>query len=278
MKDFFSSLSFKIMIVVAGILVGLILFETSTNSFSTPSELLGVIVSPITKTFNSITNNTKDFFDKIIRAAHYKQETEDLKKQIDELNKKLFDYDNIKNENEQLKTMTDIKEEHIDFDMVTANISSRDSDNLYSFNVNKGSLSGIKKNDPVITGSGLVGIVTSVAPTYSQITTILSPDIQVSCYDSRTTETGALTGKSDLAIEGKCRMNYLDKNSSADVDDTIVTAGASGLFPPNILVGHVLSSGISENGMSGYLIIRPTVAIKDITEVQIVTSFTGKSE
>ena len=41
------------------------------------------------------------------------------------------------------------------------------ADLFYGFTIDQGSLSGIEKNDPVITDRGLVGWVSAVYPTYS---------------------------------------------------------------------------------------------------------------
>ena len=81
---------------------------------------------------------------------------------------KLADYEQIAAENETYKKYLGIKEAHSDFNFTSANLIARDSDDPYlGFTINKGSMSDIKKYDPVITDSGIVGYIDETNPEVS---------------------------------------------------------------------------------------------------------------
>ncbi len=153
---------------------------------------------------------------------------------------------------------------------------ARDPENLYGFTIGVGSLSGVEENDPVITAAGLVGLVTSVSPTYSQVTTVLSPDLQISAYDTRTGSAGVVCGRADLAVFAECQMQHLDKDAGVSSGDLIATSGSSSLFPADIVIGSVSEVTISENGMSATLTIQPSVDVQSVTDVTVIKSFTGQ--
>ena len=75
--------------------------------------------------------------------------------------------------------------------------------------------SGVELRDPVITADGLVGYVSEVYPTYSIVRSILDPSTEIGAQDSHTQENGVVgLNTIDLAKEGMCRLNYLDRGSS----------------------------------------------------------------
>lgn len=101
-------------------------------------------------------------------------------------------------------------------------------DRFYSFTIDRGSLSGIEPLDPVVTADGLVGVVREVGVNYSKVVTILDVWIDVGARDVRTRDIGIVTGSVDLAADGKCRLNYLPRESGAAPGDIVVTSGHRG--------------------------------------------------
>ncbi len=276
MSDFFRSVWFKIIIVILAALMGLFLFEASTGRLSSPSKIIGTVIEPVQRASSAVVGAVGGFFDQIINSGDYKKENEKLKEEIAGLQSQMTDYENLKSQNEQLKEAAGVKEKHVDYEMLPASVVARDPEQLYSFTINVGSLDDVAVNDPVITSSGLVGVVSSVGPTYSYVTTLLSPDLQVACYDIKTGESGLVSGRMDLISSGRCQMQHMEKASNSSNGDLIVTSGASGIFPTDIVVGSVEEIRISENGISSYLIIQPAVDLATVTDVLVVKNFSGQ--
>ena len=276
MRDFFKSLWFKFLVVILAVLLGLFLFETSTGRLSTPSEILGTVIEQIERGTSAITNTVGGFFDQVVHSGQYKKENEQLREQLAQLQNQMVDYQELKTQNEQLKEIAGIKEKHSDYDMTPANVVARDPEQLYSFTINAGSLDDVQVNDPVITSAGLIGMVTTVGPTYSQVTTLLSPDLQVACYDIQTGESGIVSGRMDLAPSGRCQMQHMDKDTKVANGSLIATSGSSGIFPPGLIVGSVEDTQINENGISAYLVIQPSVDLSTVTDVTVIKHFEGQ--
>lgn len=278
MRNFFKSIWFKILLIILAILFGLFLFEASTGRLSAPSEMLGVVVEPVEKATSTVTNTVGGWFDQLFHSGRYKSENEELKEQIAQLQNQMVDYENLKSQNEQLKEIAGIKERHTDFEMEPASVVARDPEQLYTFTIDLGSMDDVQVNDPVITSAGLVGIVATVGPTYSQVTTLLSPDLQVACYDTGTGEAGIVSGRVDLASSGRCQMQHMDKDTNVSNGNLVATSGSSGIFPAGLVVGSIEETRINENGMSSYLVIQPSVDLETVTDVTVIKSFTGQGE
>ena len=281
MKDFLSSVKFKIIVGILSVLVGMMIYGATQPGFSTGvSNFFMDIFRPVQEFSSKISNKVQSSLDMLLNADKYYNDNEKLKKQLDELYVNIIDYEKIKEENENLHDVLEIKEKNQDFEFSPpCNIIAKNTNDPYNtFTIDKGSADGISLYDPVITGSGLVGKVVSISKNTAKIKTIFSPDVPVGVFCITSKETGLLEGTYEFAKDGYVKMKYIDKQSTLAVGDIICTAGNSGLFPKNQLVGTIVEMGTEDNGLSLYAKIEPSVKIKDITTVFVITSFDGQGE
>lgn len=280
MREFFKSIFFKILLGIVAIFLGFIIYEASTGNISSPSQFLSLISSPFQKAATAISDGIDNVLDPVINARQFQKENEKLKEQITDLNERLIEYETMKAEYDQLQDIAGLKSVNEDFEMVPAIIVSRNADNFGTFQINKGELHGLSVGDPVIvadsTDSILVGKISSVGKTYAQVMTVTNPNFFVTGYDNETKEAGVINGEISLAVSGKCRMLYLDKNSPIKEGALIITSGSAGVFPASLQIGNVLSLEMETNGISAYAVIKPLANAKDLTGVLVITDFTGK--
>ncbi len=227
MRDFFGSVRFKIIAAVLAVIIGAMLYSASTGGLATiPEKIVSFVVIPAQKASSALSDSITDFFSIFINAKANKKENDTLKQEISDLRKQMVDYENIKTENERLREIVDLKEENPDIQLLDAGIIGRDpSDRFGSFTIDRGTVHGISKWDPVVTGEGLVGYVDSLGPTYAKVVTILSPESNVGAVEIRTKETGNLTGEIELADKGLAKLELLPKTTGIQKGDMIVTAG-----------------------------------------------------
>ena len=155
-------------------------------------------------------------------------------------------------------------------------ISYVTNDPYGAFVIDRGREDGISVNDPVMTGEGLVGVITEVADTYATVRTILSPDLSIGAVCNRTKDTGIVEGNLRYAADGKTKMIYMDKTMTMQQGDLVITAGSSGLFPRGCVIGNVAETGMEESGLSAYAVIQPAVSLDRITSVVVILDFNGK--
>ena len=278
MKDFIKGKVFKVIIAVVAVLIGIMIYQAASGGFASfPEAVIGTVVTPIVKVSSGISDKVAGFFNMLLTAKDTENENKELKSELSQAYDKLSDYEKYKNENEQLKEMLGIKEENPDYEMEAATVIGRDSASAFGkFTVNKGSLNSVELNDPVITDEGLVGIITHVGPTYSVVTTILDPDINVGIYNSRTQETGVVSGSAELSDKGKTKLRLLPRDTALLSGDIIETSGIGGMFPSGILLGTVDLIGAENSGVSMYAEIRPLVDVTEVSNVVIITDFSEK--
>lgn len=278
MREFFSSKKFKVILAIIALLFGMMLYSASGDGIANiPRNLLEMATVPFQKVGAFLSDTIGGWFSDLAAAGNTVKENEELKQQIAELNQQMVDYEKLKDENAQLKEIAGIKELYPDFEVMPAQVVSRDSaDRASSFIIDRGSLHGIAVNDPVITSNGLVGIVTQVGPISARVKTILSPEIDVGAIDIKTDQLGVVSGNYTDAESGKTRMEILSEETTIEEGNMIVTAGSSGIYPQGIPIGTVTKIETETTGITKYAEIEPMEDVTSVTTVQVVTSFLGQ--
>jgi len=273
MKDFFHSLRFKVFLVLALLLLGLMLYGASTGGYSTaPGSVISAVTAPLQSFFRGIGSI---FVSESSR--NLKEENARLKTENRSLIDQLVDYNDVIAQNEEYKKYLGIKEQNHDYDFEPARVVGRDpNERFYGFTINKGSSSGIKPNDTVITADGLVGFIKSVGPFESNVTTIFDPSANVSVYSSQTRDSGVVVGSLEFAEKGQVRLSYIPKDNRIAVNDIVVTSGIGGRYPEGMVVGKVLELKPEKQGVSVYGIIEPMAKIRSLRDVFVIKNFDGK--
>ncbi|HAS78209.1 MAG TPA: rod shape-determining protein MreC [Ruminococcus sp.] len=279
MSEFFKTFKFKLIVCILALLAGFML--CSALSDGTPfsgTEFVNRITNPVKEYASSASGFVGEKLDALVNASEYKDENEKLRTEIAKLRQDLTDYENKKNELDELQKFIGIKEEHED--VVLSNpctvISRTANDPYASFVIDRGSEDDISLYDPVVTSEGIVGIITEVAETYSTVETVLSPDIAIGAICRQTNDTGIVQGNIKYARDGKCEMIYIDRENRLEEGSIITTSGASGRFPKDFLIGSVEYTEADESGLSSYAVIKPYVDIQKVSSVMVITAFNGQ--
>jgi len=281
MKNFIQSVAFKILVLIALFLTGMMVYSASTGRASIAETLTGVIVTPLQSAGASISNGFYDFVGVFTDARQLREENEKLSEEIDSLRKQQVELEELRQLNDSYEKYLELKEQNPELQFVHSKVISSDSSEKYgNFAINKGSISGVKVNDTVISGDMLVGIVYSVGPNSALVRTIYDPATQVGAYVSRNNAGGMTGGSTAPVSDSQIRLNYLskDKGSSITKDDIVVTSGQGGIFPSKLLIGQVESVSTESHGTTLYAVVNPFIKTADLDYVSVITYFAGQGE
>lgn len=279
LKDFFKTSSFKVLAIAVVVLLGLIIY-TATAGGSLLASLLGFVTSPMQSVSTQATGAVTEFVDlDALSRDELKSMIDSLTQENAQLRDQLVDYENTLQENEQLKVQLEITEEEPENTLRAATVIGRDpNDVFYGFSIDQGTLNGVEEGDPVITQSGLVGIVSQAYATTSKVTTLLSEDVKVSAVDSACGESGVIASDIASASSGLLRLEYLPSDTQAQVGDIITTSGAGSAYPADLIIGRVESVQKSESDISQYAVVRPYEDLTSVQEVFVIIDFPGAGE
>ncbi len=257
-------------------LVGAVLFPLLIGAIS-PQFVQNVrsFTTTVTGPFLEIQSQATSFCAKqigyFLEWPKLRAENEALQAEIEKLKSELLNLDETKHKIARLESLLKLKQNFIKQGIV-ARVIARDPSHWTQFIViNKGTHDGIRKNTVLINADGLVGKVV-VAGAYSARAILLTdPEARASALNQRTRDVGLVEGTGSLML----KMTYLDRLSSIQVGDMIITSGLGGIYPKGIPIGKVELVGNEKNNLSLYASVQPFVSFAKLEEVLCISSQTN---
>lgn len=275
MKNFFSFRTVAVVIVIVLICLGLAVYSGATGKSNPVSDGIGMALSPLQKGVSKVSNMVsqgKAYFD---GYDALEEENAALKKKVSELEQELRDAAVATEENDRLRSLLGLQERHRSFELRPAEVIARSpGDWATTISLDQGANQGVAVNDLVVTVDGnMVGYVSSVAPTYCDVTTVIDTNMQAGALVTRTREAAIAEGDYTLMNEGSLRLSYLEPDSDVVIGDTVETSGRGGVFPKGVMIGTIERVVPEDNGISNYAVVKPFADVEKITNVAIVTDF-----
>ena len=241
-------------------------------------------VIPLQQGINQIGGWLGDMSDNFETLQQLRTENEKLQEQIDTLTTENSNLEEERYELERLRELYQLDQNYCDYEKTAAHVIGKDSGNWFStFTIDKGSDDGIAVDMNVIAGSGLVGIVVDVGPSWAKVRSIIDDSSNVSGMVLSTSDRCIVSGDLSLIDEGQIRFEQMENNENqVSVGDQIVTSYISDKYLQGILIGYVSEVTVDSNNLtrSGY--ITPAVNFKDLQEVLVITTtkaeLTGESQ
>lgn len=276
MKDFFDTWKFKILVIVAVFLVGIMAYAGANGRLTAaPQELLSVVLTPLQKVTSALSGGAASVWEKYTSIDDVMDRNEQLEAENAELRQQMVDYDRIKAENDAYKALARIQDTNSEATYVSAFVIGRDPlDEFGGFTLDQGSTDGVAVNDAIISDRGyLLGVVVEVDATSCKVMTILHPSFNAAGVISRTRENGIITGSADYAADGQCVLTNLDRTTEARRGDQVITTGLGGVFPAKLLVGTVQEVVPEQSGKSSSAVILPGADPRTVKHVFIITEY-----
>jgi rod shape-determining protein MreC len=134
--------------------------------------------------------------------------------------------------------------------------------------IDLGSRDGVVTNSPVLTVDGLVGRVSEVGYTHSQVVLVGDPDCRVSVLIEETREHGVIEPTASTPLDPTIvELRYLPRHSKLAPGQRVITSGWGGIFPADIVVGHIVDFRSIGYGLHNEARIKLQVNMNTLEEV-----------
>jgi rod shape-determining protein MreC len=200
------------------------------------------------------------------RALIREEENERLKAELAQLQQQRQAYYEALSENKRLKRLLELREIESRY-VTSAQVIAKNIDQWSNIlTIGKGAKHGLGKNMAAITEKGLVGKLSDVSSSYSQLLllTDINFSVAVRLQESRTE--GVLSGTGFRT----CRLKYIPYEKKVENGDVVITSGLDSLFPPGIPVGFISKISKKEVGLFQNIEILPFVDDRTIEVVTII--------
>jgi len=167
-------------------------------------------------------------------------------------------------ENGRLRVLLGFKQQ-LPYRSLAARIVGRDPSQWFStVLVDRGASEGVARDDPVITGDGVVGHVVETAGSWARVVLVADSRSAVSAVLDRSREVGVVVGQGHSLL----RLTYLSREADVKPGDLVVTSGLGPIYPRGLSVGTVVSA--VRGPMFQDAVIRPSADLGHLEDVLIV--------
>jgi len=230
--------------------------EAASTAFSPIRSAADTVFRPIGDAWNG--------------AFHYddvENENEQLRKELDDLRAQAATNDDARRQLEELQTQLKLPVlatiPHVEARITSGPLTNFD----HTIEISKGANDGIKVNMPVVAG-GLVGRVVQVTADRSIIKLVTDPDFQVGVKLAASQDIGLSRGQGD---NSPLQITGIQPTTEVPNGDVVTTSGQSdSYFPPDIPVGAVTRAEKTADQLQQILTVETTVDFSRLSYVSVL--------
>ena len=240
------------------------------------------VIYPFQWVFSKVGDGMSGFVMHFQDVDRLKEKIDALELENESLRAELSDAEILYDEQAWLYRYLSMKEEHTDYQMCAARVISSSGEGSGSYEtlltLNKGSAQGIQKGMPVVSTSGLVGMVVEVGINQCYVQTILKPTSSVGALSPESSDTGLLEGDFENLYNGRAVLKYLPENAEIKEGDTVMTSGNGSVYPYGIPIGKAEEVRVNPHSRTKEAIVTPFHDFSNTKEVMILTSYIRYTE
>ena len=236
-----------------------------------PEPLFNRIATIGQSVFAAVRQGASDYLYRLKLRGNIEYEYNQLKAQNDELILRSLLYEEVVEENRQLRVLLGEYEARSEMNPVLARVIASETGNYFSiFTINKGRKDGVNTQMAVINEDGLIGYVYEVFDTSSKVITIIDDQASLAALIESSRDQGAVKGTLGSTGEPLCRMYYLSADAIPRPGDRVITSGVGVSFPKGLLIGYVRESTRAIEQNKHYIVVEPAADFEHIENVLVL--------
>lgn len=253
---------------------GAIYFSLTLNISGGPlHSAAGYVFVPMQKGINYIGTFISECVSDVTSVRTMEEENKELKQQVEELTNELEALKLDTYEIEDYKELLNLQSKYSTYEMTAASVIAKDSSKWFStFTIDKGTSDGIEAGMDVLSGTGLVGIVTGVGGNYATVRSIIDDEAKVSGMVLTTKDNLIVSGSLESMTEDRVILfsNLDDEDNAVSVGDPVVTSYISDQYQQGILIGYIASITMDPNNITKSGTITPVVDFNHLSNVLVI--------
>ncbi len=266
-----------LLIVAALVLLSTQFSENQGGPLHSMQRAVATVFGPLEEGASRALKPARDLVNWVGETFNARGQNGSLRSENTKLHAALAKAQSAEGENEQLRKLLglDRRGTLAGYKPVTARVIGRSPTVWYStITVDAGSSSGVRLNDPVVNGDGLVGRVTDVTHGTSEVSLITDNRSAVSARVLPNGPEGV--AEPEVGNPSSLLLDFIDKTQPIHQGQIVVTAGwsngsISSAFPPGIPIGKVSDATVGEQEAYQRVHLSPFADMRGLDFVQIAT-------
>jgi rod shape-determining protein MreC len=183
------------------------------------------------------------------------------------------DKDELQSEVDEMKKILGLKDTYTNYELENATVAVRNKSYwLDTLIIDKGKENGVRKNMAVITKDGLIGNISKVYNSSSEVRLITTNNNKQKLTIYIETDDGDYVGYIDKYDKDKKLLviKDIDKDSNIKEESIVKTSGMNREFPKGIYIGKVKSIEMDKDNLSKILYVETNQNLNKIHYVAVV--------
>ena len=227
------------------------------------------LVSPPERLIHSTSMGSTHLWQNYIDLRNVRQQNADLEKTIDRLRLEQAALLEDAKQGQRLQGLLNFQEKYIYQTVAAQAIGSSGSEQSRVFYIDKGTSSGIARDDAVITAEGIVGKVRDVFPSSAQVLAINDQTSGAGVILATTRTRGILRGNAN----GQTEIVDVLADNRIQKGEVVLTAGGDQIFPRGLPVG-VVDKVVNDPERDSFIdvMVTPAAHLDRLDEVLVITN------
>src|SRR5699024_5458479 len=274
--SFFHKRRFFVLLIGIIILIALIGYSLNNReNLTTPEKFIQDAVGWVQNVIHAPVTFVTNIFGNLDDLKNTYNENQILKEKLAEYKSLIYEVQELKEDNDELRKTLEKTESIQDFDPIQATVISRSPERwVERVTINKGSQHGIEPNMAVITAEGMIGKVQTVSKLTSTVQLITGFDEfnRISATISREEGKDIFGLIEEFDEESNSLSFKIIEESKKDLEEgeLVISSGMGGVFPAGLLIGKVKEVVSDQYGLTRTALIKPAANMYDINHVIVV--------
>jgi rod shape-determining protein MreC len=188
---------------------------------------------------------------------------------------RLLQYEQLELENAQLRRLLDLRPRLSASSQAAQVLYDAADPYVHRVVIDRGLLHGVSAGAPVIDYSGLIGQVTRVHPTLSEVTLVIDATQATPIVNTRTGVRAVVFGEPDLH-GGQLELRYMAVDADVQPGDLLVTSGIDGVYPAGLPVARVSRVERRPAAAFAQIYCEPQARVDGASQVLVLEALAGQ--
>ncbi len=257
------------LITIGLIIVGVLVLAVSGQL----KRIIGTAIDPLVGAqtwFSSRVEGLINFFTIPRDVTTLMEQNTALQNEVSRLQSEVLNLQQQLVETNILYALLDFARENPENQYKAASVIGKDPSPFMNYIIiDHGSDDGIFKGMPVVTEQGLVGSIDAVTASAARVKLITDPNSTVNIRLQKSREEAQIRG----SVTGDISLEMVSPSIELTEGDLVFTSGLGGSYPPEILIGQIVSPQFRENELFQTASIQPSVDFENLRAVLVITNF-----
>jgi rod shape-determining protein MreC len=262
---------------VALVLVSLSLILLSQGRQLQPVEsAASQVLTPVQVAAHNLTATLGGWIEGVRRMGELQDENKQLRTALDSVTAENATLQQLKRENENLRSMLKFQTDRPDIKAVQAEVIGGDPTGTSEIlTVDKGTQDGVTAGMAVVSPGGiLVGQTKEVKADRSTVLLITDISSSIAVATQNTLIPGVMEGR--WQKQGRLLMRHIPRDEKVESGDILLTTGVGAVFPKGLIAGQVYNVRQSDVATEKEAEAYPLAQLNALEHVLVITSGPGK--